>query len=129
MIDISLNMDDDIKLGNDDIGLSSDEEPHGTAEEDSKEEMSEVLRGFKDRARQENQRMEDATDSEYWFAVCFQTREQKEKFLTIMQWLDFGDKYLDGSLIMEQLGIDPGRIPTIPKPFKFDKKLDDLIME
>jgi hypothetical protein len=60
---------------------------------------------FQKRAREENQRFEDATDSEYWIALCFQTREQKEEFLKKLDLLDLGDKYLDGRAVADKLGV------------------------
>lgn len=46
--------------------------------------------------RAERQRELDATDSEHWFAVNFETREQKEAFLRALGLFDEADKYLDG---------------------------------
>lgn len=88
-----------------------------TTEEMAAEEMSEVLQGFKDRAQQEQKRFVQATDSEFWFALCFQTREQKEEFLR--KWLgslDLGDKYLDGMQVAAKLGIKlESEVPPMPK--------------
>jgi len=38
-------------------------------------ETSAILDVFTERAKNENARLLDATDSEHWIAVCFQTRE------------------------------------------------------
>jgi len=98
-------------------------------EADCAAEVNEVLDAFKTRAQNENARLQDATDSEHWFAVCFQTREQKEEFLRKMDIIKLGDKYLDGLKVARKLGITlespvpPNRkitkfkrdnIPTIP---------------
>lgn len=45
------------------------------------EEVNGVMNAFEQRAQDENARLLDATDSEFWFSVCFQTRAQKEEFL------------------------------------------------
>src|SRR5688572_4184522 len=66
------------------------------AEADSQTEMSELLQGFKARAAREDKRFIDATDSEFWVALCFQTRAQKEEFIAALGLLAQGDKYLDG---------------------------------
>jgi hypothetical protein len=81
---------------------------------------------------QQRQAIELANDSEYWFAVYFQTREQKEAFLQKMMtadgtpWSEQGDKYLDGQQLAKRHGID---MPPRPAPYKvgkLDKKLTDL---
>lgn len=81
-------------------------EPTGDAEADSFADLDEVQAGFRRRAKMEAQRFADVTDSEYWFAVCFKTRAQKEAFLRAMKWMEFGDKYLPGELVAKELGID-----------------------
>jgi len=76
-------------------------------------EVNEVLDAFKARAKNENARLLDATDSEHWFAVCFQTREMKEEFLTKIGLMKLGDKYLDGMKVAKALGI-PLESPVPP---------------
>ena len=78
----------------------------GIPEVDTAAEQSALLAGFKARNRNEQQRFEEATDSEYWFALCFHTRAEKEKFLQALGWMDLGDKYLDGTVVAERLGVD-----------------------
>ena len=84
------------------------EMPEGTgdSEADSFADLDEVQAGFRKRTKMEAQRFADVTDSEYWFAVCFRTRAQKEAFLRAMKWMEFGDKYLPGELVAKELGID-----------------------
>lgn len=80
-------------------------EETGDLEKDSKAEISAVMKAFNQRGKDEDKRMREATDSEYWFAVCFQTREQKDKFLKELGWFDHGDKYLDGYLVAKSVGV------------------------
>ena len=92
------------------------------------QELSAVLQGFQDRSRRENQRFVEATDSEFWFAVCFQTRQQKEEFLQKMGWTELGDKYLDGLLVADAAGIElEAHTPALPK-LKTDPKLDRIAL-
>jgi hypothetical protein len=60
----------------------------------------------------ERRRVEDVTDSEYWVAVCFDSRTQKEEFLRAVGLLRDGDKYIDGRKLAALFGIgltpDPG---------------------
>lgn len=74
-------------------------------ETNAKLELNAMQLAFKARREREAQRFENATDSEFWFAVCFKTREQKEKFLQLAQLIELGDKYLDGEKVAEVLNI------------------------
>lgn len=53
----------------------------------------------------ENQRRLDATDSEHWFAVDFETREQKDALLSALGLDRDGDKYLDGRDVARRLAV------------------------
>lgn len=74
-------------------------------EENCKAELNALQVGFRDRKAREAERFKNATDSEFWFAVCFRTREQKEKFLTLAKLIELGDKYLDGEAVAKSLNI------------------------
>ena len=96
-------------------------EQTGNPELDSSADLDAVQQGFRNRAKQESDRFALATDSEYWAAICFQTREQKEAFLSALKLLEFGDKYLDGRLVAERLGVN---LPESQVPYKPEPKLD-----
>ncbi|RTE47903.1 hypothetical protein [Actinobaculum sp. 352] len=68
-------------------------------ETDSARELSALEQSYRDRAKAEENRFRQATDSEYWIAVCFPSREEKEKFLRKWDLIDHGDKYLDGRIV------------------------------
>lgn len=65
-------------------------------EANAAEELTEMQRAYRERAAQEGDRFKLATDSEFWFAVCFRTREEKESFLERHGLSHLGDKYIDG---------------------------------
>lgn len=96
-------------------------EPSGDAVKDTRDELTALQAGFRQRAKDEGKRFMEATDSEYWCCLCFQTREQKEAFLTALQLIQFGDKYLDGQLVAKQLGVP---IPAADVPFNTGSKVD-----
>lgn len=96
-------------------------EQTGNPEVDSKADLDEVQASFRERIKTENSRFQNTTDSEYWFAVCFQTREQKDAFLKAMNLFLIGDKYLDGLEVAKQLGID---IPDANIKYLPDGKVD-----
>lgn len=75
---------------------------------DSASELSALQEGFASRGRKERERFRAATDSEFWFAVCFKTREEKEAFLKAAKVHKslMGDKYIDGVKLAKILGID-----------------------
>lgn len=98
----------------------------GELESDSDKEVSALLEGFQERAKREDERFRIATDSEFWFAVCFQSREQKEAFLQAMGWIQNGNKYLDGITLANQAGITLPKV-DLPKPRPFSRKLIDLV--
>lgn len=71
-------------------------------------EVAEKLSSFdlstkRGREDAEAQRQTDATDSEHWFAVDLETREQKEALLHALGLFDEGDKYLSGFVVAERL--------------------------
>lgn len=136
--DMSLDVDDftldldDITLADDGIALGGDapDEPGNLADVDiekvAEDEISEVLAGFKQRAKNEDARKEGAIDSEFWFCLYFQTREQKDEFLAKIGWDDIGDKYIDGMEAAEAVGITlESFIPPMPQ-IRIDQKLAAL---
>lgn len=78
----------------------------GDLQADAGTEIAALEQGYRDRAKAESNRFKRATDSEYWVAVCFTTREEKEAFLERSGLADLGDKYLDGHDVAHRLGVD-----------------------
>jgi hypothetical protein len=95
-------------------------------EQSSLDEMEALRTQFLRRSRTDLDRFAAVTDSEYWFCLCFASREQKELFLRAMQWLEFGDKYLDGQRVAARQGIPlpEARIPFVTE--KPDPALSEL---
>lgn len=77
----------------------------GNLAEDAATELDALAIGFRERTKREDERFRLATDSEYWFAVCFKTRADKEAFLAAARLMPLGDKYLDGYAVARALGI------------------------
>lgn len=59
------------------------------------EAVGEIEKSFRERMKQENSRFRDMCDTEYWFAVCFTSREQRNEFLEKIG-IDPELKYIDG---------------------------------
>lgn len=88
--------------------------------------MSEALRQIIERKRATQERFRTATDPEFFFCVCFQSREQKEQFLELVGWSDLGDKYINGLEVARRLKVPIEIIPIEPlkirgKVKKFEK--------
>lgn len=92
-----------------------------TNEEVAVKETSAVLEAFKARAKAEQERFALATDSEYWVGLCFQTRAQKEAFLTAAKLIQHGDKYIDGQLLAQRMGIE---LPPAAVPYNTSARVD-----
>jgi hypothetical protein len=98
----------------------------GTPDGDLKATLDAVGEAFKARAKAERERFQAATDSEYWFAIAFESRAQKEAFLKFMKWARFGDKHIDGVALAEHMGVT---LPAASVPYlaaKSDRKLDEI---
>lgn len=87
-------------------------------------DLNEMQLAFRARAKQEKERMEKATDSEYWFCVCFQSRAQKNAFLAGAGLAVIGDKYLDGTLVAQALGVD---LPPEKIPYNVSARVDKTL--
>lgn len=81
------------------------------------DDLHKLKASLSDQIRQDTARFQAATDTEYWFCVQFDSREQKEAFLKAMNWLDLGDKYLYGDDVAERQGIDlpDAYVPFVPE--------------
>lgn len=93
-------------------------------------EISEALAFIKAERQKKRDAWRVTVDPEYWVCVCFQSREQKEGFLTKAGWLDLGEKYLDGLEVAKRLGVEVLPIPLSTKtpplaPKSLRKEVDD----
>lgn len=103
-------------------------EPTGDAEVDSANDLGELERGFRRRAADERRRFALVTDSEFWGAICFQTRAQRDAFFVAIgaQPFGVGGRYFDGNAIAKMMGIE---LPQESVPFRADKQPDPTWVE
>jgi hypothetical protein len=73
---------------------------------DSTAELDALAIGFRERTKREDERFRLATDSEFWFVLCFKSRDEKDAFLHAARLFHIGDKYLDGRAAAVALGIE-----------------------
>lgn len=92
----------------------ADIEMTGDTQEDADAGMSEALRQIIERKKATQEKFRTATDPEFFFCVCFQSREQKEEFLKAAGWEDLGDKYLNGLEVARRLAVPVTVIPIEP---------------
>ncbi|WP_158885059.1 hypothetical protein [Amycolatopsis anabasis] len=107
-------------VSNDDVlaMLTADPDPDpldgveytGDEEADGRAELDALHRGFRERQAREAERMALATETEFWFAVCFKHQADKDAFLAAANLTMIGDKYLDGYAVAKLLGV------TMPDP-------------
>lgn len=91
----------------------ADVEYTGDIETDQAAEVTALQAGFRERAKNEDERFRLATDSAYHFTLCFRDRADKEKFLRLAgadssagPLIEIGDLHLDGYEAARRLGID-----------------------
>lgn len=101
-------------------------EPTGDVVVDSYADLDAVQQAFRSDIKRENRRFELATDSEYWFCACFQTRAQKEAFLQAIDIIAHGDKYIDGRILAEKMGI---KLKDEKVPYLAEGKIDKSYLE
>ena len=77
----------------------------GSVQENAKQELKAIKSAFKRQVDHEKRNISHRFDTEYWFAVCFQDRDQKNAFLAALDLLKSGDKYIDGRVLAHRLGI------------------------
>lgn len=95
----------------------------GEVERDAADEISAALRAIIEQKRAMREVYRTTTDPEYWFAVCFQSREQKEEFLRLAGWEEMGDKYLDGLRLAARLNVPIEPVNLTPLGGKAAPKL------
>lgn len=88
------------------LAEASEGAPLAGAAAEANEEVSLALAGLKAREKREALRVGDATDSEFWCAFAFETREHKEAFLRALGLLAMGDKYLDGHAVAQKMNVE-----------------------
>ena len=85
----------------------ADVEYTGDLAEDVSAELTALQKAYRDRAGREATRFRDATDSEFWFAVVFDTADDKEAFLEAARIpIRMGDKYIRGRDFARRIGIE-----------------------
>lgn len=137
-LDVDFDFDGDAEDGGDiDIDAMTTSSPDplaaveyvGNVEADTKAELNALQSGFIARAKQENARREKATDSEYWFCVCFQSRDQVEEFLKKSGWAKPNVKYIDGQQVAKAIGVKLTPDTTGFGQTRIDRKLAKFTME
>ena len=86
-------------------GTKPAKKPAKNLEQSCADEVGEAETAFRDRMEKEDKRRKLATDSEFWFAVHFKSREEKERFLRKYGLNSIGDKYLPGVVVDRILDI------------------------
>lgn len=104
---------------------------HADCNTDADTDALEQMRGLKEEFQQVKkmpaQLRQRVTDSEYWCAVCFQTYEQLMVFLGELTVPVFENKYIDGQLLAQKMGIElPSGEVRFRLPGYIDKDFQEL---
>lgn len=103
-------------------------DPDATPEAQENAAMSDVLRGFKERAKAEALRFAETTRTDYYFCVVFEHGDQANAFLRAAGYPDQTTMFVDGTMLAKALDIE---LP--PSPFKLrtlrpaDRSLNGLV--
>lgn len=106
-IDVDLSLDGDLSLDFKSFDLDGEEDldPKGrTIAQQANDEIEDLkleLNAYKAARENEIQQYSDITDSEFWFCVCFASREDKATFLQAIGLFEEQDKYVDGYKLAE----------------------------
>lgn len=99
----------------------------------TKEEISDVLKAFKKRAKEEAAQKALNISTEFWFAAYFSSQAQRDRFLLALDLLDKMDaegQYICGDDLAEACNVKlPKEEISIPKAFRKPANIDDLILE
>lgn len=100
-------------------------------EAETKAEISEVLKAFKQRAKDEAAAKEQNVSTEYWFAVYFANQDQRDAFLKAVKLLGLlEDQYIDGLTFAKALNVAiPQTEIKTPTSFRRPAGVDELVME
>ncbi|MCP3800335.1 hypothetical protein NLX83_13810 [Allokutzneria sp. A3M-2-11 16] len=85
--------------------LTADRPSPRRRRDEDEEELDETAKGFRERARREAERYLAATDSEYWFAVCFWTEAARDAVLSALNVDAIDGRWVDGYRLAAELGI------------------------
>lgn len=101
-----------------------------TIEEGCEVELDAVQQAFRDRAKQEAERFQDATDTGYYSCIVAENREQLDSFLEAVGLKDKDDLFIDIRDLAAALNI---KIPTGKggggKPAKVDPAFARLVRD
>ena len=81
----------------------------GELQEDADTRMSEALRQIIERKKATQERFRVATDPDFYSVICFQSREQRDDFLTKAGWREFGTAFLNGLDVLHRSRHQPCR--------------------
>jgi hypothetical protein len=97
-------------------------------EQDSLDEVNEVISSFSKRGEDEQKKFKDNVDANYFTVISFNNKEQLDEFLKKIKINVPDRQYINGLTLAKALGIEitsPSR--EAPGAFKASKRLKDLV--
>lgn len=96
------------------------------ADKEALRQLENLRQEFKRVGKMPQQLRQRVTDSEYWCAVCFQSREQLMAFLKVLDIPAKENKYVDGLVLAQKLGIT---LPPAEVRFRLSDHVDKDFQE
>lgn len=91
------------------------------ADTDALMQLGELKQEFERAKQMPRQLRQRVMDSEYWCTVCFQTHEQLMSFLNALRIPPCENKYIDGQVLAQKLGIT---LPPAEVRFRLSSYVD-----
>lgn len=103
-------------------------DPEATSEQKENAAMSDVLRGFKERAKAEAIRFAETTRTDYYLCVVFEHGDQANAFLRGAEMPDQNSMFIDGTILAKALNIELPKSPFKLRALKSpDRSLNSLV--
>lgn len=96
------------------------------ADKEALTQLENLRQEFERVSKMPQQLRQRVTDSEYWRAVCFQSREQLMAFLKLLDIPAKENKYVDGLVLAQKLGIT---LPPAEVRFRLSDHVDKDFQE
>jgi len=120
---INRRLPDFDSLFNSDIDPLPDFVP-GDLQASADREVSEIERTIAANRKASHDRFLLATDKEYYFLVCFQSKPQRDQFIECVGWqsIQHNGLYVNGLELADLLGVKLGIIEMEPRKLRTGKK-------
>lgn len=72
-------------------------------EADAEEELTELQKAFREKARKEKELQDKNVDTEFWSCIVFKSRQQRDEFCQLLGVSEEDSQYLNGQKLIKAL--------------------------